>query len=92
MALRWSLGKGLIESAIAHVLILGGAIISLFMWSWWPLIGAFLVDTMFVSLIIHWRTPLVALRPEDVSRTRRIAIIATIAFVGLVVLAGLSDR
>ena len=92
VAAKWSIGRGLLESAIDHVLLIGGALVSLFMWSWWPLMIAFALDMTVVPVIVHWSTPLVVLRAEDVSRSRRVAIVASLVFVVVVVIAGMTDR
>src|SRR6202008_4370514 len=75
-----------VESAFDHLLIFGAALVSLFVWSWWPLIIALVVDVTVLPVIFHWSTPLVAFTAEDVFRTRQTTIVVLLVLVLLVVL------
>jgi len=92
VAATYTIARSLIESAVDHALLFGGALLSLFLWSWWPLLIAVAIDLTAVPAITHWSTPLLVLTPDDVGRTRRTAIVASLVFVLLVVMAGLTDQ
>ena len=92
VAQKRTLLASFVESGLDHILFGGAAIVALVLWSWWPLIVALAVGFAVVPVIFSWSTPLVAFTREEVSYTRRVALIAAAVFIALLVIAGLTDR
>jgi hypothetical protein len=87
-----SISGGLLGAigALFHFVFLGGAIASLYYWSWWPLIVSFVGYVLTEICVVKW-VPLKPLSDEKVKRNKLVAVSFIVILIILVIGAALTD-
>ena len=73
----------LLDVVLSYAVFLSGVIASLWLWSWWPAIVAFVLVVVVMPWAIASRRPLVAIPASDVAREQRFRLYALASLVVL---------